>query len=140
MAVYTIEHISDLIPQRPPVMMIDSVLEATPLTITTALTILPDNILVQDDCFTEAGLIENIAQTAAAMNGCEAVKRGEQPKLGFIGEVKNFVCHRLPHTGETIHTSLATIAAMAGVTLVEAHTTCDNVPVAQAQLKIFIEE
>ena len=121
-------------------MMIDSVLAATPLTITTALTILPANILVQDGCFVEAGLIENIAQTAAAMNGCEAMKRGEQPKLGFIGEVKNFVCHRLPRTGQTIHTSLNTLAAMAGVTLVEAHITCDGAPVAQAQLKIFIEQ
>jgi len=119
--------------------MIDGVLEATPLTITTTLTVLPDNILVQDGCLTEAGLIENIAQTAAAMNGCEAQKRGEAPKLGFIGEVKNFVCHRLPHVGETIRTSLTTLADMAGVTLVEAITTCNECPVAQAQLKIFIE-
>ena len=140
MVLFTKEHIPSLIPQRPPIVMIDSVLDATPQTITTALTILPANILVQDGCFVEAGLIENIAQTAAAMNGCEAHRRGEQPKLGFIGEVKNFVCHRLPRVGETITTSLTTVAAMAGVTLVEAQTTCLNEPIAQAQLKIFIEE
>lgn len=140
MAVYTLDQIPSLIPQRPPMVMIDSVLASTPLTITTALTVLPANILVQDGCLVEAGLIENIAQTAAAMDGCEAIKRGEQPKLGFIGEVKNFICHRLPHAGETIHTSLTTLASMAGVTLVEAHTTCNGEPVAEAQLKIFIQQ
>ena len=140
MAIYTIEQIPGLIPQRAPMVMIDSVRDATPQTITTTLTVLPTNILVQDGCLTEAGLIENIAQTAAAMNGCEAKKRGEAPKLGFIGEVKNFVCHRLPRVGETIQTSLTTLASMAGVTLVEAQTSCDDKPIAQAQLKIFIEE
>ena len=140
MAIYTTDQIHTLIPQRPPMVMIDSVLEATPLTITTTLSIREDNILVDNGLFTEAGLIENIAQTAAAMNGCEARQRGEQPKLGFIGEVKNFVCHRLPCVGDTIRTSLTILASMAGVTLVEAHTTCSDQPIAQAQLKIFISE
>ena len=57
-----------------------------------------------------------------------------------IGEVKNFICHRLPRTDETIHTSLNTLASMAGVTLVEAQTTCNGEPIAGAQLKIFIQQ
>ena len=137
---YSGEQIYDLIPQRPPMVMVDSVLESDNETICTALTITGDNIFVRNGQLEEAGLIEHIAQTAAALAGYETVSKHLPPQLGYIGEVKNFECSALPAVGETVQSRLEVIAKMTGVTLVQATTTLHEQPIASCQMKIFIQE
>lgn len=137
---YSNEQIFDLIPQRPPMVMVDTVFEADDHAICAALTVTEDNIFCCNGCLEETGLVEHIAQTAAALAGYETVSQHLPPRLGFIGEVKNFEWHELPRVGQTVQSSLEVIAKMAGVTLVQATTTLDNRPIASCQMKIFLLE
>ena len=54
------------IPQKPPMVMVDKLIFAEEKKVVTSFLIRRDNIFCSDGVFTEAGLIENMAQTAAA--------------------------------------------------------------------------
>ncbi|MBR4564842.1 MAG: hydroxymyristoyl-ACP dehydratase [Paludibacteraceae bacterium] len=137
---YSNQQIYDLIPQRPPMLMIDTVLQSDDHAIRTALTIVEDNIFVNDTYMVEAGIIEHIAQTAAALAGYEALSRHIPPQLGYIGEVKNFECQTLPSVGDTIQTRMEIIAKMVNVMLVQASTSMEQKTIATCQMKIFIKD
>lgn len=134
------EGLYKLIPQRPPIVMVDSFFEADAESATTGLTIHPDNIFCLDGTLQEPGLIEHVAQSAAAFAGYAPYTRGESPKLGFIGEVKKFKITRLPQAGEMLITTLKVLGEAAGVTLIAAETSASDETVATCQMKIFIKE
>lgn len=137
---FTNEQIAQLIPQRPPIVMIDTVLRADENGICTALTVKEGNLFLWDSHLQEAGLVEHMAQTAAALAGVGNIISHAAPKVGFIGEVKDFTCFTLPKLGQTITTTLTTIADLAGVRLVACQTECNGQLVAQGQLKIVIQD
>ena len=57
-------NIQSIIPQREPIVMIDNVINHSNEETITTLTILNDNIFVEDDLFQSSGLIEHIAQSS----------------------------------------------------------------------------
>ncbi len=134
------EGIYNLIPQRPPIVMVDTFFEADAESAVTGLTILADNIFCLDNHLQEPGLIEHVAQSAAAFAGYAPYTKGESPKLGFIGEVKKFKINRLPQVGEAMHTTLKVLGEAAGVTLIAAETRVGEESVSTCQMKIFIKE
>lgn len=138
--ILTGEGLYKLIPQRPPIVMVDTFYEADATSATTGLTILTNNIFCLDGHLQEPGLIEHVAQSAAAFAGYAPYTQGEAPKLGFIGEVKKFKINRLPQVGEHLRTSLKVLGEAAGVTLIAAETRVEDECVATCQMKIFIKE
>ena len=120
--------------------MVDVVWSATDEGAETGLTVHEDNIFVQDGLFREPGLVEHIAQSAAAFAGYGTFIRGEQPKLGFIGEIKECTFDELPQVGSELRTTLHLIAEVKGIRLISAETTCEGKPVANCQMKIFLKE
>src|SRR5688572_10579494 len=90
------DHILQYIPQRKPMVMIDSLKEASDLHAITQLMIREENIFVSEGHLTEPGLVENIAQTAAAQSGYQHVQGGMVVKIGYIAAVKNLVINQLP--------------------------------------------
>lgn len=131
--------ITDLIPQRAPILLVDALLEADASHAVTAITVDEKCILVTNGMLTEAGIVEHIAQSASALAGWKARQGGAQEApIGYIGEVKHFRLHRQPRVGETLQTHIDMGPEVAGVTLVSAATTCEGSPIAETQLKIFI--
>ena len=55
--------LNELLPQRPPFVMIDRLLSSDAVYSVTELEVRDDNIFVEDERLTASGLIENIAQT-----------------------------------------------------------------------------
>ena len=134
------EKIFQLIPQRPPIVMVDVVWSATEDSSETGLTILEDNIFVRNGLFREPGLIEHIAQSAAAFAGYGTFVRGEEPKLGYIGEIKECNFYSLPPVGSELKTTLRLIAEVKGISLISAQTSVNGQPIADCQMKIFLKE
>ena len=134
------EQLYQLIPQRPPMVMVDAVFSATDTEAQTGLTIKPQNIFVSEGKIREAGLIEHIAQSAAAFAGYGTFVKGLPPRLGYIGEIKRCNIHMLPPVGSELKTHLRLLGEAVGVSLIEAQTMVDNQPVADCQMKIFIKE
>lgn len=134
------EEIYKLIPQRNPIVMVDTFFCADEEGAETGLHVQSGNIFCQGEVLCEPGLIEHVAQSAAAFAGYLPYTKGETPKLGFIGEVKKFKIIRLPKIGEFLHTRLKVLGEAAGVTLIAAETISENELLATCQMKIFIKE
>lgn len=134
------EHIFQLIPQRPPIVMVDVVYSADEMSAETGLTVHEDNIFVRDGRFREPGLIEHIAQSAAAFAGYGSFARGEEPKLGYIGEIKDCNLFALPSIGEELRTTIRLVTEVAGIRLISAETKVNGETVAGCLMKIFLKE
>lgn len=129
------------IPQAPPFEMIDQLLSANPTESHAQLTIQEDNIFVENGYFTEPGLIENMAQTAAAGIGYLALSEGaEESPVGFIGQVKNLKIYRLPQTGQQIITHVSVQNSLLNVRILSAKINLDDELIASAEMKVFLQE
>ena len=104
--------ITDLIPQRPPMVMVDRVLHSSREDTETVFEIREDNILLEDGHLTMAGLIENMTQSCACRMGCNCLLDGTPVKIGVVGEIKNCTLERLPK--EVMHLTQAGVVVMAG--------------------------
>ena len=98
--------IRTLLPQQPPFVMVDNILSCDATTTRCSYTVPPDNIFCEGGVFTAPGLIEHVAQTAAARLGFINlyVNKADSVQVGYIGAIKDFEIVRLPHVGETIET------------------------------------
>ena len=128
-----------LIPQRDPIVMIDTFFGIEDNTSTTGLTVQPDNLFVENGKLQESGIIEHIAQSAAARIGYIYMQKGESVPLGFIGSVDKFELNDLPSIGETLRTTITVLQEVFGITLVQATVCIENRTIATCNMKIFIE-
>jgi predicted hotdog family 3-hydroxylacyl-ACP dehydratase len=135
-----IEDIQSLIPQRPPFVMIDKLLAFSETTTKTGFSIKADNIFVQDGVLKEPGLVENIAQTAAARAGYVSHTENKPVLVGYIGAVNNLQVFNLPKTGSQLITEIIIENQIFDVTLISGKITCNGQPVAQCKMKIFISQ
>lgn len=134
-----------LIPQREPMLMLDALISHEEAKTVSSFSIMPDNIFVQNGLFIEAGLIENMAQTAALHNGWKAMLENEEgksfkPAIGVIGSIKNFVLSRLPEVNSLIETEVVIITEIFNASVLEAKVRSAGKMIAQCELKIFIQE
>ncbi|MCD8313691.1 MAG: hydroxymyristoyl-ACP dehydratase [Bacteroidales bacterium] len=128
-----------LIPQRPPIVMVDALYEVSETGAVTGLTVLPDNIFVDRGLLTESGIIEHVAQSAAVFNGYWAVVRGIEPSLGYIAEIKRFRILSLPPVGSHLRTDLEVLNDFGGMMLLSSTVYCVSETIAQGQMKLFID-
>lgn len=140
MLLVTKEHITDYIPQRAPVVMIDTLNYCEGAITKTNFEIRKDNIFVKDGLFHEPGIIENIAQTAAVKAGYEVKKNGAEPLVGFIGAIKDLAIYKLPEIGDVIETTVIIKMEVMGITLVEGVSFCNGNKIASCEMKIFIQK
>ena len=128
----------ELIPQRPPFVMIDKLLSFDMVSTVTQLEIRDDNVFCKEGRLSAEGLMENIAQTCAARIGYINMTKNETVKIGVIGSVNNYEIFRLPKVGEVIITTIEMMEEMFQVTMVKAIVKCGEETMAQANMKIAI--
>lgn len=132
--------LEQLIPQRNPIVMVSHVYQVTDTDIESGLTVTPNNIFCADGKLTEPGLIEHIAQSAAAFAGYPYFVAGKQAPLGYIGEIKKLRIHRLPAVGSQLRTHIHLVSEVMGISLITAETCVNDTPVVTCQMKIFIND
>ncbi len=132
--------VTELLPQRPPFVMIDCLTGFTETTTETRLTVSEDNVMVEDGRFTVYGLVENIAQTCAARLGYASYILHKPVRIGFIGAVRGCKIKRLPLVGETLETRIEVKEEIFGLTLVDAAVRLDGETIAETQMKIALEK
>jgi predicted hotdog family 3-hydroxylacyl-ACP dehydratase len=119
--------IIQLIPQKPPFVMVDSLYEYTQLTGKMGFTIPADNILVENGHFSEPGIIEHMAQSMSLHRGYRGFLAGlEKPETGFIGSIKSVEVFTLPQTGSKLTTYVNIQHEIKNVTMVSARTEDEN--------------
>lgn len=134
------DEILQLIPQRPPIVMVDKLYSVDGETSYSGLTVKADNIFCQNNHLAEPGLIEHIAQSAAARVGYIYTQKGEAVPLGFIGSVDKFKLHKLPEVGSELYTEVKVMQEIGDITLIAASTSVDGKPVAECRMKIFLKK
>lgn len=132
--------IEKLIPQREPICMVNKLKEHDERKSVSIFRVPEQHLFVSDNKFQAPGLVENIAQTAAARAGYAAFLSGETPKIGFIGAISQLEIHQLPAVGKTLETVVEEVMAFMNVSVVKGQSTCDGELVASCELKIFLQE
>lgn len=133
-------NILELIPQRPPIVMVDKFLGIEDNVSRTEFTISEDNIFVDNGEFSECGLIEHIAQSAAARVG-NVFKSKDMPiPIGYIGSVNDFKLIENPRVGDTISTTVEILQEVFNITLIKAHCVVNGKESATCKMKIFLDQ
>lgn len=131
--------ILDLIPQRAPIVMVDEFIGIEDNISKTRFTIKADNIFVDEGKLSECGLIEHIAQSAAARVGYVFKNNGQPIPIGYIGSVNNFEINDFPKVGDVISTDIEIIQEVFNITLIQAHCRINDVEIASCKMKIFLD-
>lgn len=132
--------ILELLPQRRPFVMIDSLLYCDMAATRTSLEVREDNIFNDEGHLSTAGICENIAQTCAARLGYLSLSSGQPVRLGFIGAISNMQMSRTPRTGEVLVTEINVLQEVFNITLVHAVVRSGDEIIAETDLKIALAD
>lgn len=130
--------ILDLIPQRPPMVLIDQLISAGEKSAAGRLFISESNMFCENGYLQEGGLLEFIAQTAAAYEGYRQVSLQEEVKPGFIGAIKNLLVHSLPEINTEIQSEIIVDSELLGYSLITGKIFQNNAVVAECEMRILV--
>jgi predicted hotdog family 3-hydroxylacyl-ACP dehydratase len=130
-------NILELIPQRPPMTQIDVLVSAGEKSARGRLHILDSNMLCKDGFFQEAGLIEFMAQTAAAYTGFKSKTQDRNVAEGYIGAVKNLEIFELPPVNSVISAEITIENEIVGYTIISAQVTLGERILATCEMRIL---
>lgn len=133
-----VENITQLIPQKPPFVMVGKLLFTDEISSRSSFIIERDNVFINDNVFQEAGLMENIAQTAALRAGYLAQSENKPVAVGYIGAVSNFELFDLPNAGDEIETEIRVENQIFDVTILSGKVWHKENLLAQCEMKLFI--
>ena len=130
----------DYIPQRPPVVMVDTFYGVDENGSYSGFTVPRESIFCSEDgILDECALIENMAQSAALRVGWMCVSQGKPVPLGFIGSVGKCDIARKVRAGETLYTTIKVVAELGNVTMAEAEISVAGEKICACTLKIFLK-
>ncbi len=134
------------IPQRNPIVVVHGLTDHSENQSTSIFNVEEGHLFVRDGKLLPSGLMENIAQTAALRSGyhfaklAEAVGEMEEPPIGFIGALKNFVVDDLPSVGSVLYTTVKMTHEVMGMQVVEGAVMCGKNIIASCEMKIFLSQ
>lgn len=100
----------------------------------------PDNLFCRDGVLQETGIIEHIAQSAAARVGYIYMLREEPVPLGFIGSVEKMKIFRLPSAGAELYTGITIVQEIFDITLITAEVKENDELLAECRMKIYLKK
>lgn len=133
--------ITELIPQRAPIVMIDNFLGLEEGNVSrSCLTVRADNLFVTEGRLDECGLIEHVAQSAAARMGYICLEAGKAVPLGYIGSVDDFCLITHARVNETIVTEITILQEVFNISLIKARCRVGERYIATCKMKIFLDQ
>ncbi|MCD4682938.1 MAG: hydroxymyristoyl-ACP dehydratase, partial [Bacteroidales bacterium] len=100
-----------------------------------------DNILVRNGFLSEAGLTENIAQSAALMIGWNAhnnENKNDDAPLGVIGGIKNLQINFLPKIKSEIITEIKILHEVLNARIISGLVITNDKVCMECEMKIFL--
>lgn len=132
--------IKKMIPHREPMIMVDALIYVDDSKAMSELTVTNINVFVEKNRFSETGLIEHMAQTAALLTGYKYQSDNLPIKEGFIAAIKNLNIESLPFTMETILTEAKITYELAAMTIVQISTSVKGQVIASAEMTLVLKE
>lgn len=135
---FTALPVQEFIPQREPFVMVDKLIYADENTSRTTLLIREENIFAAEGFFSAAGMVEAMAQTAAAGTGYLYKMRNEPVPLGYIGAIQQLEIFDRPRVNQEIELEINLQSRVLQVSLVSGTVKMNDKLIAKCELKIFI--
>ncbi|WP_340115069.1 hypothetical protein [Maribellus mangrovi] len=133
--------IEELIPQRAPFILVDKLIEFDKQCFKSKFYLSPDHYFARDKVFAAEGLIENMAQTAAAGVGYEYRQAAKDIKIGYIGAIQKVAINELPLLLTTITTVVTRTNTVMNVEIVKCEVFNKNGRlIASSEMKVFINQ
>jgi 3-hydroxymyristoyl/3-hydroxydecanoyl-(acyl carrier protein) dehydratase len=127
-----------LLPHRPPLVMIDRLVDACPESARAQKTFFPDSYGADGDSVCDAALVECLAQTVAAAQGETTRRLGLPPERGMLVGVSGFRFHRQARLGEPLELSIEIVKRLGAMILVNGRIAQNGNAVADGTLKFFV--
>ena len=118
--------------------MVDKLLSSGEQTTVSSFVVKAGNIFVEEGCLKEPGLVENIAQTAAARAGYTSALESQPVRLGYIGAIKNLQFYGFPKINDEIITEITIENQIFDVSIISGKIRCNGELLAACEMKIFI--
>ena len=129
-----------LLPQRPPMLLIDALLTCADERTVSCFRVPADSVLVENGVLSEAGLLENIAQTAAAGAGYGYQQQGRPAPVGFIAAIRNLHILSLPAVGTELTTEVRVLNQVLEFSIVRGTVRAGDATFAECEMRIFIKD
>lgn len=130
----------NLIPQKPPFVCISSLEGVNENNCITTFQFDSAHVLCENGKLSLAGLLENMAQSAGCKLGYEDFLAGKKPRVGFIGEVRDYHFSRLPNAGEELTTEIIIENKIFGsVTVIAGKIFSKKEEIASCKMKVFFQ-
>lgn len=128
-----------VIPQRPPMLLLDELLGCTESEGTAAAVISAENpFLLADGTLHPAALFELMAQSYAAVHGYQSHREGKAVAVGFLGGIRQATVRGVVRAGDRLVVEVRRTAYLAPFVLAHARVARDGETVAEGELTLFI--
>ena len=136
---------AQLLPHAPPMLVIDSLLNAHHGHAEAAVVLRPGHVLLHNGIVAKEGFVELAAQTAGAMKGYAEKVLGEPIREGFLAAAQDFSFLGEAQEGDALRISVCTTTELSGITALSATVVRDDAEgsatvLAQGKLKVFLPE
>lgn len=118
--------------------MVDKMVHADEIRAESSFKILESNVLTANGFFTEAGIIENIAQTSALQAGYLASIKNLKTPEGMIGGIKNMEIYFLPKINDTVKTTVTIEHEVMNAKIMTGTVFLNKKIVARCEMKVFL--
>lgn len=106
----------------------------------TRFTVKTDNFFNVNNRFTASGLIEHMAQSAAARVGYFYKLNETDPPIGYIAAIKDFELLADIYVGQCLYTRVRVLQEILGISLVDISCSVSEKVVATCKMKIFLND
>ena len=134
-----IDIIRKLVPHREPVLAIDSLLKCSNTNLQASFTITKDHLFTCKGYFSEAGLIEHMAQCIALHTGYLGALEANAPQEGYIGTIKAAEIFSMPKIGDTMVTQIEILHSVMGMSMVTAAIHVNGKLCAEASMNTILK-
>jgi len=128
-----------LIPHRPPMLLVDDVLQWGPERIEARRTVREGDPFVENGELSDPALIECLAQTIAAGDAQHAREKGGRVVKGFLTGLTNLKFHARAKVGETIELEADCQRRMEGMGLFRAVARVGQRVLAEGTFKLYVD-
>ena len=130
-----------LVPHRPPLLLIDKLVEVTEDGAVVEAQMKETNPLVDETGRVDPLVfLEIMAQAYAAAKGYRDLLNGQIPGKGFLVGIRNFRVSDGARVGDTLHVSVRTVASIGGFSVAGTSVAKAGVTISSAELKLWVPE
>src|SRR5450432_3713484 len=132
------QNAADLIPQRTPFVFVDKLIFIDDKTSHGSFEIPEGNIFVKSGFYSTSGMVESMAQTAAAGTGYLCRKNNKEVPIGYIGAVQKLEVLDWPPAKAEITMEINLLTNILQVSLVSGIVKYGGKIMASCEMKIFV--